>query len=135
MQFTTVFVTLAAFATAACATSIPEVERRTPVGSPGSLLNCPPGGTADKCTLEVPVSSCFFSHLPPHKLKRPHLFLVQPNQDQLRSERKRSFHLVIHNAMSSQSISQMVLPCRYNFDINNIPNGIQVGTEQSCSDA
>ncbi|KAK1227488.1 hypothetical protein PQX77_009515 [Marasmius sp. AFHP31] len=93
MQFTTVFITIAC-ATAAFAASTPDVQRRTPVGSPGSLLNCPPGGTADRCTLEEPC-------------KR-----IRINYGQ-----KENGHYIW-----------------YNYDVDNIPNGIQVKVEQSCSD-
>ncbi|KAL0061651.1 hypothetical protein AAF712_011512 [Marasmius tenuissimus] len=94
MQFTTVFIAIAACATVAFAASTPEVQRRTPFGSPGSLLNCPPGGTADKCTLEEPC-------------KR-----IRINYGQ-----QENGHYIW-----------------FNYDINNIPNGVQIGVEKSCSD-
>ncbi|KAK1227592.1 hypothetical protein PQX77_009410 [Marasmius sp. AFHP31] len=94
MQFTTVFVAIVACATVAFAASTPEVQRRTPVGSPGSLLNCPPGGTADKCTLEEPC-----------------------NRIRINYGQKENGHYIW-----------------FNFDTGNIPDGIQVGVEKSCSD-
>jgi hypothetical protein len=67
MQFTTTFMALAAFfAAGAVAASTPVqrdvgsaegLERRiTDVGNPANLINCPPGGGADACHLEQPVS-------------------------------------------------------------------------------
>jgi hypothetical protein len=64
MQFTTTFMTLAAFfAAGAFAASTPvqrdvgSLERRiTDPGNPANLINCPPGGGADACNLEQPVS-------------------------------------------------------------------------------
>ena len=64
MQFTTTLMTLAAFfAVGAFAASTPvqrdvgSLERRiTDPGNPANLINCPPGGGADACNLEQPVS-------------------------------------------------------------------------------
>ncbi|KAL0572533.1 hypothetical protein V5O48_009427 [Marasmius crinis-equi] len=95
MQFTSIIFTLAALIAAASAASTVNLERRiTDVGNPANLINCPPGGGADACNLEVPC-----------------------NRIRVNYGSTQKGHFIW-----------------YNSDITNIPKGIEVGTEQSCTD-
>lgn len=59
MQFTNAFFSLAAVlaVVSAAATTAPLVKRIADPGNPANLVNCEPGGGADDCHLEQPVSS------------------------------------------------------------------------------
>jgi len=56
MQFTNIFISLAAFVAVASAMATPEpLEKRiADPGNPANLVNCEPGGGADDCHLEKP---------------------------------------------------------------------------------
>ncbi|KAL0563056.1 hypothetical protein V5O48_019022 [Marasmius crinis-equi] len=95
MQFTATTVALAALVATASAASTVNLERRiTDPGNPANLINCPPGGGADACNLEVPC-----------------------NRIRINYGSTQGGHFIW-----------------YNSDINNIPTGVEVGTEQSCTD-
>ncbi|KAL0563885.1 hypothetical protein V5O48_018176 [Marasmius crinis-equi] len=96
MQLTAItVVALATLVTAVSAASTINLERRiTDPGNPANLINCPPGGGADACNLEVPCSR------------------IRVNYGSTQGG-----HFIW-----------------YNYDITDIPVGIEVGTEQSCTD-
>ncbi|KAJ8091497.1 hypothetical protein PM082_024415 [Marasmius tenuissimus] len=124
MQFTTLFVTIAACATATSAANIqgrqliphqlkglkvgnilfispkPEIASRafpssfSNISEPNDLRNCPGSGIADACNLERPCNRIRVNYGSPVK-----------------------GHYVW-----------------YNYNINDIPDGVNVGTEASCSD-
>jgi len=57
MQLTSTIITLSVCVTAISAASTNNLQRRiADPGNPANLLNCPPGGGADACNLEQPVS-------------------------------------------------------------------------------
>ncbi|GJE91581.1 hypothetical protein PsYK624_077310 [Phanerochaete sordida] len=70
------------------------VRRITDPGNPGNLINCPPHGGADRCSLEKPCSRIRINYGSP-----------------------KGGHYIW-----------------YNYDINNIPSGIEVEEEDSCTD-
>ncbi|KAJ8091586.1 hypothetical protein PM082_024510 [Marasmius tenuissimus] len=99
MRFTTLFVAIAAFATAASAANIqgrqfvppPELGLK---GEPNDLRNCPGSGVADACNLERPC-----------------------NRIRINYGTQMKGHYVW-----------------YNYNTGDIPKGVNVGTEASCSD-
>ncbi|KAK1220296.1 hypothetical protein PQX77_016943 [Marasmius sp. AFHP31] len=114
MQFRVTLVALIGASVAVQATSTANLERRiTDPGNPANLINCPPGGGADACNLEVPVNTA----------------------SELITE---AASKVISSGIVLRLVGGLDMPSynclRYNYDINNIPRGIQVGTEQSCTD-
>ncbi|KAK1227589.1 hypothetical protein PQX77_009407 [Marasmius sp. AFHP31] len=98
MQFTTLFVAIAACATAASAANIQGRQIIPPgallKGEPNDLLNCPGSRIADACNLEKPCNRIRVNYGNPVK-----------------------GHYVW-----------------YNYNTKDVPNGVKVGTEASCSD-
>ncbi|KAF9255187.1 hypothetical protein L218DRAFT_879606 [Marasmius fiardii PR-910] len=96
MQFSSVFATLAVCITAACAAATNNLESRSIADplNPANLINCPPHGGADRCTLEQPCGRIRVNYGSPQ-----------------------GGHYIW-----------------YNYDINNIPKGITVVVEASCTD-
>ncbi|KAJ8090009.1 hypothetical protein PM082_018588 [Marasmius tenuissimus] len=107
--------TLVAFAVgvAAVAASTVNLERRiTDPGNPANLINCPPGGGADACNLEVPCNRIRINYGSPQ-----------------------GGHYIWYHTHLVRSRNEFTYRSpRYNYDINNIPTGVEVGTEQSCTD-
>ncbi|KAJ8089992.1 hypothetical protein PM082_018570 [Marasmius tenuissimus] len=113
MQFKATLLALTVGVTAVSAASTVNLERRiTDPGNPANLINCPPGGGADACNLEKPC-----------------------NRIRVNYGSTQGGHYIWYCALVvvSEHESTHESP-RYNYDINNIPTGVEVGTEQSCTD-
>ena len=90
MQFTKTFFALATLlAVASAATTLQR--RIADPGNPANLVNCEPGGGADDCHLEQPVSH---SSLSPLRSSLMTSSLVQPHSYQLRFTTGWSLYLV-----------------------------------------
>ena len=92
MQFNSTFFSLAAVLTLASAIATPLERRIADPANPANPVNCEPGGGADDCHLEKPVSLFTFSaEFQNIKLKS---LTVQPHPHQLRRDATGALHLV-----------------------------------------
>lgn len=124
------------------------LERRiTDPGNPGNLINCPPNGGADACNLEIPVSpsSVILLATGPDELSivLDHSAAASVSTTAVpRADTTSGGHIFCRFCYRRRILGRRVIftECaslglhRYNYDINDIPTGIEVGEEDSCTD-
>ncbi|KAF8824873.1 hypothetical protein HHX47_DHR7000134 [Lentinula edodes] len=116
MRFSATLIALAAFVVAAFADSTSSLEPSiTDPGNPANLINCPPKGGADACNLEKPCSR------------------IRVNYGRTEGGHYIWFVFFVQLAYAGRLRMSWFEIDRYNYDITDIPTGVEIGVEDSCT--